>query len=306
MSTVDRPRVAALPATTAPSPTAPATTPEFRDTYAGGARIEFHGGALDTRPVRINGRIELTLQRGAPPHSFTAEGLRIDVNGADLAINGKRVDFTNQSANRSKDELVARFPGVQFYGEPQGAVIGEHVKIEAGAIVELSPNLRLEGHTEIKAGARISGGEIVDSQVGGWVSGGRVFGSLIEAGALVQGGELASSTLQTGARVYGGGVYRSWLEHGATVSGNSRLDQMRMKAGSVVSGGDLRNFELAAGQQVQGGTHHGGQQLSPMLQMAATMFMPQLMFMPGSQQMLNHAAQGFQQLAGQFMGPGRR
>jgi hypothetical protein len=233
------------------------------ETTVGGVRVQYQPGEnLRQRQVILNGSSYVSLGAGSQM-SMSVNGIRIRAAGDELWINGEKVNFDGKvdpTAQAKAEErfaaLKARFPGVQFAGDPAGVTIGDRVQIEPGAHLELMPGLVIDGNSRIGPEATIAGGQIHDSRIDGTVSGGSVEGCTVGKGATISGGNAERCTLESGARISGGNAEGCTLKAGARISGGN-AERMVLEPGARISGGNAEGFTLEAGQRISGGSHQG-------------------------------------------------
>lgn len=139
----------------------------------------------------------------------------------------------------TRQELTSRYPGVRFHGSAPAARISPAVRIEAGASITLSSDLRITGNSKIGAGAIIEGGTIYSSTINGSVSGGDINHSTISSGSSISGGTVNHSTVRGHTNVTSGCINHCVLQS-ATVTGGI-LNHSQVRDNACISGGTLNH-----------------------------------------------------------------
>lgn len=141
-------------------------------------------------------------------------------------ING---NFTMSGGTLSvpRDELIARYPGVEFRGNANTGQIERSVRIVAGAVIRLSSDLSIEGDSEVGSTAVISGGMIKSSMIHGSVSGGIINDSTIHGSGSVSGGIINNSDIYGSFRF---GIISSTTIHASGSGSDDRIDNSEINS----------------------------------------------------------------------------
>ena len=140
----------------------------------------------------------------------------------------------------TRQELVARYPGVQFGSPLRNVYIAPAVHIEPGATISTTCSISITGQSWIGPQVVIEGGEINYSKCTG--------------NTKITGGTLNHCREVQNADITGGSLNHCTVENG-TVTGGS-LNHTRLSDGARVTGGALNHCIVSNGATVSNGTRN--------------------------------------------------